>query len=236
MVLLIYLKETKLYLLKSLPAPVVRFAQMVHVKLQVTLMQHHASSFAIPQPAFGRPYDFRTTEADNLWKFMGSGGLPGGMFDRVGYPDKVFKNPADWDKVLQERLALPAEFSITADFEYDSASNTFTLRANVLALADISTDAINLTAYLVEDSIIAPQLDNNVNVTDYVHNHVFRTSFAGTTGEQISSGSFTKNQVLVKSYTLAANPVWNVKNCSAVVFVRNTVTQEVLEAHHASFH
>ncbi len=194
----------------------------------------HASSFAIPNGQ--RPYDFRTTEADDLWKFMGSGGLPGGMFDRAGYPDKVFKNPADWDKLLQERLAIPAEFTITSDFEYDSASNSFSLRANVLALTDINTDAVNLTAYLVEDSIVAPQLDNNVNINDYVHNHVFRSSFAGMTGEQISAGSFTKGQILVKNYTLPANPDWKIKNCSAVVFVYNKITQEVLEAHHASFH
>lgn len=200
----------------------------------VVAVAMHASGFAIPNSK--HPYDFRTDEAQDLYEFMGSGGLPGGMFDRAGYPNDVFKNPAKWDKLIQERLALEADISISGTFEFDTLANAFKLKTGVLALNDLSSDPLNLTAYLVEDSIIAPQLDNNVTIPDYVHNHVFRSSFAGMSGEQITTGSLTKDQILTKNYTLPVDPEWKVKNCSAVIFVYNPTTQEVLQAHHASFH
>lgn len=201
----------------------------------------HASFFATPNTKF--PYDFRTDGGEELYNFMKSAdppaGLPGGMFDRYGFPDEVFNNPAKWDAILQERLADTAVISFTGSFEYNQNDSTFLLETDATVLADLGPDPLNIVAYLVEDSIVAPQLDNNVTVKDYVHNHVFRSSFSGMEGDQVSSGGASKDQVFSKNFELSLNKpgltVERVEKCSAVFFIYNTNTQEVLQAHHAKF-
>ncbi len=198
----------------------------------------HASGFAIPNSK--TPYDFRTDEAKDLYDQMASAdpsaGLPGGMFDRAGFPGDVFSNPADWDKALQAQLALEADFAMSGSLEYNSTHSTFKLDAGVIALGNVAALDLYIVAYLVEDSIVAPQLDNGAYIDEYVHNHVFRKSFAGMEGEQISSGAISKDQIFNKKYTLKRTATngneWRVQKCSAVVFVYNRNTQEVLQAHY----
>ncbi len=198
----------------------------------------HASGFAIPNSK--TPYDFRTDEAKSLYDQMASAdpsaGLPGGMFDRAGYPGDVFSNPADWDKALQAQLALEADFAMSGSLDYNSTDSTFKLDAGVIALGNVPALDLYMVAYLVEDSIVAPQLDNGAYIDEYVHNHVFRKSFAGMAGEQISSGAISKDQIFSKKYTLKRTATngneWRVNKCAAVVFVYNRNTQEVLQAHY----
>ncbi len=198
----------------------------------------HASGFAIPNPK--TPYDFRTDEAKDLYDMMASAdpsaGLPGGMFDRAGYPGDVFSNPADWDKTIQAQLAIPANFSMTGSLEYDNASSTFTLQAGAIALDDVPATDLYMVGYLLEDSVVAPQLDNGEYKNEYVHNHVFRKSFTGMEGVQISSGAISKDQIFNKQFTMQGTATngnqWRIEKCSAVVFVYDRNTQEVFQAHY----
>lgn len=191
----------------------------------------HASAFATPYPG---ETSLSTAEGEDFYKFMGSGGLPGGLFDRADFPNEVFKNPALWDGLLQDRLALPAEFNITGELKYDANDSTFTLRTSVLGLADLDGEAINLTTYLLEDSILTTQLDKGVNVLNYVQEHVFRSSFAGMSGEQISTGVVAKDQIFTKTYSLKVDPSkFRIEKCSAVMFVYTPANQEILQAGHA---
>lgn len=194
----------------------------------------HASSFAIPAP--GDSTDLRTDEADDLWTFFGQEGLPGGMFDRAGYPDNTFRGLAEWDQLLIDQLEKESLFSLTSDVEYRAADSTFNLKADVLAIEEIVGDPINLVAYLVEDSILTKQLDNGVFIDNYVQNHVFRTSFDGMTGEQITTGSMAQNQLITRNYSLKADPEWKLDKCSVVWFIYRPSTQEVLQAAHAGVH
>ncbi len=205
----------------------------------VVTVAMHASGFAIPNPS--TPYDFRSDDGEELYTFMGSGGLPGGMFDRGGYPNDVFKNPADWDGLLIARLAEPASFSLQSELEIDTANKTFNLNTQVFGIQSLTdSDPIHLVAYLVEDSIVAPQLDNGVIVDDYVHNHVFRKSFTGVQGNMISANGFEESQRVTRNLNISVTDstwnVWNTSKISAVVFVLNASTQEVYQAQHAGLH
>jgi hypothetical protein len=198
----------------------------------------HASGFAIPNDK--TPYDFRTDEAKELYDKMSAAdkdlGLPGGMFDRRGYPDEVYNHPSTWDEIIQEQLAIDASFSMTGNLEYNSATEVFTLEAGAIALDDLPATELYMVGYLVEDSIVAIQYDNNVYINDYVHNHVFRKSFTGMDGVAVSSGPISKDQIFNKKFTLQRTPTngkqWRVEKCSAVVFVYDRNTQEVFEAHY----
>lgn len=198
----------------------------------------HASGFAIPNSK--TPYDFRTDEGKELYDQMASAdpsaGLPGGMFDRAGYPGDVFSNPADWDKVLQQQLDLEATFSMSGSLEYNSADSTFNLEAGAIALDNLVQTNLYMVAYLIEDSIVAPQLDNGAYVNNYVHNHVFRASFSGMEGVAVTSGEISKDQIFNKQFTMQRTTTngnaWRVEKCSAVVFVYDRNTQEVFEAHY----
>ncbi len=199
----------------------------------VVAVAMHVSGFSTPYP--GDP-SLKVDEAQTFYENLGSAGLPQALIDREGYPVDVFKNPADWNTVLVDELIKPSEFTITSDFSYNSSDSTFELDVDVLSLSELSTAPIYLTAYLLEDSIVTKQLDNGQTINGYVQNHVFRSSFAGMNGQEISNGTALAGQTYTRKYKLKADPVWRTDKCSAVVFVYNSVTQEVLQAHSAGDH
>lgn len=193
----------------------------------------HASGFSTP---FSGEEALSTPEGEEFYQSMGSGGLPGGLFDRTDYPNDVFKKPGIWDELLNDRLSIASDFNLTGEMNYNVTDSVFTLKVNVLGLSDIEVSAINLTAYLLEDGIITTQDDKGVRITDYEQNHVFRSSFAGMRGEEISGGAVAKGQIFTKTYTLKIDPErFKVENCSAVMFIYHPSTQEVLQAGHAEY-
>lgn len=198
----------------------------------VVTMAIHSSNFAVPDQE--HPGDFRTAVGTQLYNFFQPIGVPSAMFDRVGYAEnKHTKLTKNWDEALTEELAKPAQLEIATTFTFNSGTNTFDLKANVRALSALDNHPnLYLSAFLIEDGIISPQTDGSELVENYEHNHMLRAAFNGAFGTSISSAGMTENQIISKSFSLAADPQWKPENCAVIVFVYDHDSYEVLQAHH----
>ncbi len=199
---------------------------------QVVILGIHAGNFAVPGEK--HPIDFRTKEGRELFQFFNPIGVPSGMFDRTGYPDDEHsKLLGEWDKTMNQRLGAPAPCEIRPILTYENSNKTFSLKVSVAFLENVETE-IFLSTFLAEDSIIGPQTmpDGSINKS-YVHNHVLRASFNGIFGESLIVGP-KNGDIAQKNMALSSqNSQWIIKNCSAIIFVYDRSTYEVLQAHHA---
>ncbi len=182
-------------------------------------------------------YDFRTPESVDLDNFFGisTAGNPNGMVNRSGFASQTHIIAYTvWKDSVQSKLSRPAEASFELSVAYNSTTRAITCTTKVEFLKDIS-EPLKLCVYLTEDSIVQYQTDyaqpsGQQDVSGYVHMHALRTSLNSVWGEAVTTGPVVKDQTFTKNhtYTIPANYVDH--NCNIVVFVYNTVTNEVIQA------
>lgn len=182
-------------------------------------------------------YDFKVQESVDLDNFFGisSAGNPNGMVNRTGYPSSTHIIPYTvWKDSVKVKLTRPADATFDLNVGYTASTRTLTCNTKVSFLKDFS-EPLKLCVYLTEDSIIQYQTDyskpsGQQDVSNYVHMHALRTSLNSVWGEAVTTGPVTKGQEFTKThtYTIPANYVDH--NCHVVVFIYNTVTQEVIQA------
>jgi hypothetical protein len=209
------------------------------IKSQIVPMAIHAGSFAEPQPP-KYPNDFRTsvgTELDIKFKISAFGN-PNGMVDRIGYPtDDNVLNYNTWQTKIEERITLPAPLFLAIKNTYFPTSRKIKTEVKSNIVTTLSGD-YRMSVFLIEDSIISAQKDYSLppalnQVTNYVHKHMFRTSFNGTYGDDIASnpnGTASNPIQFKKEYLLDYSETWNKKHLYVVVFVYNKQTYEVIQA------
>lgn len=77
-----------------------------------------------------------------------------------------------------------------------------------------------LTVYLIEDSLVAPQLNSGTWIPEYVHNGVFRMALGSVKGEPLN-----RTLDVYKNVYRASIPAeWNWKNLRVVAFVSRPIT------------
>lgn len=196
----------------------------------------HLGYFAKPMTSGKFTTDFRTSEGGLLEKY----------FDFISFPIGIVQTLAK--EQLQPYAAWPARVSadITGNSpvkieiipEYLPGLNAIASIININALQTV-TGPLNLAVYLVEDSIIDWQKDEDfdpMDIPDYIHNHVFRTSLNGLWGQPVGTA-----EGLPKGFTFSAefskilNTGWKVGNCSIVAFVYREDTKDVVQAESKGF-
>ena len=209
------------------------------LKTQIVPMAIHAGSFAEPQPP-KYSNDFRTpvgTELDIRFRISAFGN-PNGLIDRVGFPTNTHISAfTTWQTKIEQRIILPAPLylAIKNTFYSDSKKIQTEIKSNIITT--LSGD-YRMSVFLIEDSVISDQKDYSLppainHVKNYIHKHMFRTSFNGTYGDDIASnpsGTASNPIQFKKEYTLDYSEKWNKKNLYVVAFVYNKETYEVIQA------
>lgn len=146
-----------------------------------------------------------------------------GDLDKVGYPCAVFDRSSEvslfvsgkWPELIRKELEKPTSLSINLEAHYNNDSTQMEITALMLPETDANA---KLQLWVTESNITAMQKDNGVLKTDYVHNHVFRSSANGTWGEDIALKS---NIYSTATATVDVKENWNVRNLAVVAFVYN---------------
>lgn len=196
----------------------------------------HCTSYATPRSASSPKfyYDFRTDIGDYLggrdyeYGFYGELPLPIGLVNNLSVNN--LKPDGSWPTEVAGYISSFPEFLIELNTNFSNTDSI--ISCNVKTITNIENSRkLSLTVFLLEDKIIQWQKDN-VDVETYEHNHVLRAGFNGHFGEKIkdNNNKLSKNDNIVKSYSLRAIPKWNISNCSIVAFVYDTDNQEVLQA------
>lgn len=193
-------------------------------KGQVYVLAVHAGSFAKPDPIPPFNYDFRTEAADALTKFYSVKQFPNGMINRVALDGNRLLNRDDWGSVVDNMSSNKADMAITLQNTYTEATQSLTVKVDLEYAKQQESDNY-LSVYIVEDSIVQPQIDNRLpadqqKILDYVHNHVFRGTVNGAwSGEQISATAIEAGFKTTKTYTVTLNSDWRAKHCKVLAYV-----------------
>lgn len=194
----------------------------------------HVGYFAVPQEAAGFPEDFRTAEGTVLDNYFGNSnaGLPNGMVNRTKFDGNTILPHSSWAAAIEEQLLQTPQANIILNTELNTATQEYTSSIDIEILKNI-TGNYNLSVFIVEDSIIAPQKDYDADpshIDDYVHMHMLRLSLNEAWGDKIIDGQANFGDIMSKKYifTLPINLV--PKNCSIVCFIHNTETKEIIQA------
>jgi hypothetical protein len=178
---------------------------------------------------------YRSAQGDSLMSYLTGGQIsyPSGAFDRMtGWEDDVnivnsLGYYEQYHQLVAEQLGLffdyigediPSFASINMECELDTASREMSLTVS----GDLSSDFdimmgadSKLTVYLIEDKLVAPQLNSGTWVDDYMHNGVFRRAMRSVLGTTLNrNGNSYSNEF---KYTIPGG--WNINNLRVVAFV-----------------
>ena len=178
---------------------------------------------------------FRSNQADSIMAYMTGGSIsyPSGALDRtvgwsddvnivggLGYYEEYHQEVADFfsyffDYVTESQPTF-AEINANCTFNESTRMATVSVQGKISNDFDqmMGEDA-KLTVYLVEDSLIARQLNNGTWISNYMHNGVFRKALGSALGDPLNKiGGRYKNV-----YRFAIPEAWNWTRMRVVAFI-----------------
>lgn len=195
-------------------------------KGRIYTMSIHAGYYAKPDPIPPFDYDFRHETATDLVTFFKIPQFPNGMVNRVvptGGSDRVLE-AGEWGTAVAGLLDSDADLSIALSNSYAVSTRTLTVDVDLEYFNAQEADNY-LSVYIVEDSIVKPQIDNRLpvdqqKVLNYVHNHVLRGAVNGKWwGERLSDVAVAAGTKLNRQYTITLNSEWNASHCKVLAYV-----------------
>ncbi len=201
---------------------------------QLITIAVHAGFFALP--ATELPQDFRTEEGSALLADFSVTSFPSGVVNRAPYQNQTALGVSQWQNAISAAAQLEPLAAVQIINVYDAAENKLTAHTRTTFITPYE-GRVQLALYVVEDGIVAPQIDNTDTVADYVHNHLLRCSLNGTYGTQISeAGTVEVNEGYLKSYEVELNDKeWDINHCSIVAILMDAITHEVLQVEKEAF-
>jgi hypothetical protein len=170
------------------------------------------------------------------------GSQPGTSF--IGNPHGTvnrFKNgtdntapPGSWSGMTSTELAAPLKVNLQAVANYFSSTRGLFLHVEVDKIDAGLTSDLSLVVYVLEDSIVGPQLMPNLSKNDtYIHRDVLRDCIGGnifgraiTDKEKLPSGKYQLN------YSYKIPTTYNADNLHLLIYVINNETEEVCQVIH----
>ena len=175
----------------------------------------------------------RTAQCDTLADYMGCDSYPSGAFDRsTGWEDDVniMNGLGYYEQYHQEIAGLMSEFldyvsesmptfatiNIRSNCNKDARTATITVSGDLAPHFDelLGADS-KLNVYLIEDGIVARQLDNGTYKNDYVHNGVLRKALPSAFGVDINKNGDKYSNTF--NVTLPSS--WKIDNMHVVAFI-----------------
>ena len=154
-----------------------------------------------------------TAEGDAYYDYWNIEHQPMGMVNR--------QTPSDyptWAAQIYEQIQHKAPVSIQLDATVNATDRQLEVNTSMMAVDGAVTGKLQL--WLVEDSIVSPQImPDGSGVSDYVHNHVFRTSINGSWGEDVA---MAEGEVALKSSNITVSDDYVLDNLRVVAFVYNS--------------
>ena len=172
----------------------------------------HAGAFADPNN--GAPNDFRTDAGNAYNNTFGVSSFPAGTISRLN--NATVTNSPQWEIDFQSIENDAPKVSIGLSTLYDDSTRT--MKA-VVSTEWLSTETgnFNVQLYLLEDSIVAYQLDNGTPIQSYMHRHMLRKAINGTWGTPIPSSNLGDTDT--QDFALQLDAGWDKDHCIVVASV-----------------
>ncbi len=128
---------------------------------------------------------------------------------------------------LTSATAVPAFVEIGINtITYDTATRILQVTVEGQFLSGLELSDPRLTVWLTEDSIVLAQSafsddHSYYTITDYIHNHVLRTSLSYVWGDYDMFNGTAAGNTFSKSYTYVLPPEYDAGHCHVIAFVSN---------------
>ncbi len=181
--------------------------------LVVVAIHGGPSGFMYPEASSAAPpyIGLNNSEGDAYASAQGITTLPSAVIDRRG----GVQERHNWAAAVAAALARPAVVDLRLSATVDSVAGHITAAVTLLPQQDV---AGQLQLWVVENDLVAVQLDGDDLVSHYTHQHVFRRSINGHNGEAVT---LTAAQPQHLTYTTALSAAWNPRHLAVVAFVYN---------------
>jgi outer membrane protein Omp28/type IX secretion system substrate protein len=176
--------------------------------------------------AYHGPYNyggdpFTTFNGYNIIGMLGLNAYPTGV---IGRRSGII-NWASWNNpvVIQSNTIQPG-ISIAVTKSYNSGTRQLNVTANCTALRNIDT-ACNINFVIYEDGVVYFQQGNGScpGSSSWIHNWLVRSMVNGAAGEMLSTGTWTQNTLISRSWSYTLPSGWVDANCKVAVFAYFTV-------------
>lgn len=164
----------------------------------------HASSLAIAAPS-----GLKIEAGETYYKDAGSPALPAAVINMQTSPLQI---PA-WGEAINKLIMTPTPFTVRPHATIDGDN----YKIDVAFSAGEDYEG-SLLVWVLENDVVARQLDGPNLVKDYVHNHVLRAVVNGQWGEEVKLNAHVAQH---REYTFALDPAWNKNNLYVVAFLYN---------------
>jgi hypothetical protein len=208
---------------------------------QVVLIAVHAGYFAnvYPKPPATSPllsYDFNTTAGTEWDKKFGNGnaGNPNGLVNRLKVNNKFVLRPNEWSGVITTALSEAPKMDLQLIVDFDAFDRKICVHTQSYFLQPLDLN-LKMEVILTEDSIIAPQQNNDLSIgpegilEDFVHMHIMRGALTDTWGSDLATAGTANPEKFIKSFQSVLPEKCVAKNCHIVAFIFDKDTYEVLQ-------
>jgi hypothetical protein len=197
---------------------------------RVVPVAFHLGYFAKTQSGTKFTTDFRTPEGGLLEKYFEFVSFPIGTVQNISKEGLI--QHGTWPSEVSAYMDGDAPIKLGIQTNYLQGLHAFTIQVDVKALAAVE-GTLKMAAWVVQDSIIDWQKDEDLedmDDPDYVHMHVFRTSFNGLWGETMNAvPGVAKDFTFAKELSVALKPEWKAEDCMVVVVVYREEDKRVMQ-------
>lgn len=184
----------------------------------------HAGIYAKPSGIFVN--DFRTEAGTTYNSTFFIEAYPTGLINRTTYNNKIKLDYQEWNGAVQSLISQDSPIGIKIVNQWSETDRSVKSNIDISIFKDM-TEELKLQVWLVEDSIVAPQVSGSVILNEYIHKHVLRGALNGTWGEDLNGAS--KNIVLTKTL-IHQLPDWvDAAQCSIIAFVYRRIDKSVVQ-------
>ncbi len=156
------------------------------------------------------PAGLKQPEGDVYADNFGVKNYPNGLINRRG----GLKDYTAWGGIVREEIQRESQMNLSVSSVLIDGGLMVT--TDMQALENI---AGKLQLWIIEDSIVGPQISHAGLNPQYIHNHVFRDALNGTWGEEVSLTVGEQTTIQHENIVLDSN--WKPENLSVVAFVYN---------------
>lgn len=196
------------------------------------LLAAHAGSIQVVEvhqgplahPAQSGDPDLRASDGNDLASYLGPPPYwPVGAVDRIAYEvspgnPQLLVDRSLWTSLVASAMDSLLPVAMGATLHYDEGQRR--LRATIgLKFLQAVNGALNLTVMLVEDSIVAAQLDGTTLITDYVHHDVLRDIITPVTGTAVGGSKMAGETWYWSFADYELPPDWQARHCRLVAAV-----------------
>lgn len=190
------------------------------------------------------PYDFRTTSSDSISLNVGVVNfIPVGTINRISGGDAGNRcwSKDNWSEQVKSQLVdnslnpLSKIMNIQINTSIDTTKRIVDINTNINTFIE-NYENYNLSLFIMEDSIIAPQKDGSNYIENYQHDHIYRCSVNGIYGEQLTLQSNHSIELNTTNNINWSEDWNNINNCYVVAYIYDTKSGVIKEAAKKKFH